>query len=217
MKWTRYHCLLLGACCLTIALSGCSWLTPDEAPIAVISATQTTGKAPLAVILSGSLSEDDGEILAYSWEFPDQDVSHVEGIQTQQSYSLSGDYIVRLTVTDDSGQSAVAEAVIHVENTAPIASCRFSSSASIPGVAISFDAFSSFDPDGRLVDYIWDFGDGYTRRGIQVSHSYSAIGSYEVQLTVVDNAGDSSTVSHSMYIHPPSSGGGCGGQIIPIS
>jgi PKD repeat protein len=211
MKGSRYHCLLLGACCLVVALNGCSWLTPDATPIAVISATPAAGKAPLVVQLSGSLSEDDAGILAYSWEFPDQDLDRIDGVQTEQRFPLSGNYMVRLTVTDSAGQSAVAEAIIQVENTAPIASCRFSNDAPIPGENILFDASSSFDPDGHLVDFIWDFGDGTTQRGTRLSHSYNQLGLYEVRLTVVDNAGDFSTISHTMTVHTQSVSGGCGG------
>jgi len=210
MKWSRYHCLLLGACCLA-ALSGCSWLTPDEAPIAIISATPAAGKAPLSVQLSGALSEDDSELLTYSWEFPDQEAARVDGIQTVQNYSLSGDYVVCLTVTDIVGQSAVAEAIIQVVNTAPIASCRFSNDAPIPGEIVQFDASSSFDPDGQIIDFIWDFGDGASQRGTRLSHSYDQLGLYQVQLTVVDNAGDVSTISHTMTVHTQSVSGGCGG------
>ena len=211
MKWPRYHCLLLGACWLAAGLNGCSWLTPDEVPIAVISAMPAAGKAPLIVQLSGALSEDDAGLLTYSWEFPDQEAARVDGIQTVQSYSLSGDYIVRLTVTDSIGQSAVAEAIIQVVNTAPIASCRFSNDAPIPGESILFDASSSLDPDGQIVDFIWDFGDGTSQRGTRLSHSYDQLGLYEVELTVVDNGGEASTISHTMTVHTQSVSGGCGG------
>ena len=211
MKGSRCCCLLLVGCCLATILGGCAWLTPDRAPIAVISATPTAGKAPLLVRLSGSLSQDDAGILEYSWEFPDQNPDQTDGIQTEQSFQLSGEYIVRLTVTDSAGQSNVAEVIIQVENTPPIASCRFSNDAPIPGESVLFDASSSFDSDGQLIDFIWDFGDGSTRRGTRVSHVYNELGLYEVRLTVVDNAGALSTISHTMTVHTPSSGGGCGG------
>ena len=211
MKWSRNHYLLLGACCLIIALNGCSWLIPDEPPIAIISASPTAGKAPLDVQLSGALSEDDAGILTYSWEFPNQEVDRMDGIQAEKSYSRSGDYTVRLTVTDSAGQSAVVEAIIQVVNTPPIANCRFSNDAPIPGESILFDASSSFDPDGELVDFIWDFGEGTTQRGTRLSHSYDQLGLYEVTLIVVDNAGASSTISHTMTVHTQSVSGGCGG------
>jgi PKD repeat protein len=202
---------LLVACCLATFLSGCSWLTPDLAPVAVITATPSTGKAPLVVRLSGSLSEDDTGILEYSWEFPDHESAQMAGVQGEQSFEKSGDYIVRLTVTDSAGQSNATEVLIQVENTSPVASARFSNDAPIPGESVLFDASSSFDPDGQLIDFIWDFGDGETRRGTRVSHVYSQLGLYEVRLTVVDNAGALSTIAHTMTVHTQSIGGGCGG------
>jgi len=192
-------------------LSGCSWLIPDRAPTAVISATPASGTAPLVVRLSGSLSDDDAGILYYTWEFPDQDIDSVHGIQTEQRYQQSGEYIVRLTVLDSAGQSDTAELIVHIENIAPIASSRFSNDAPVLRENVLFDASASYDTDGRLVDFIWDFGDGSTRRGTRVSHAYEEIGLYTVQLTVVDNAGAVGTITHTMTVHVGSSGGGCGG------
>jgi len=55
--------------------------------------------------------------------------------------------------------------------------------------SISFDASESYDPDGTIVSYSWDFGDGTTATGIIVSHAYEDNGSYIVTLTVTDNDG----------------------------
>ena len=212
MRCPRIRCLSLCACCLlVILLGGCQWLNSDHEPTAVISATPASGTAPLVVTLSGSLSADDAEILEYAWEFPDQESDPVHGIQTKQSYQQSGDYVVRLTVLDSTGQSDTAEVIIHVENTSPVASCRFSNDAPVRRESVLFDASASYDSDGQLVDFIWDFGDGSTRRGTRVSHTYEEIGLYTVWLTVVDNAGAVGTISHTMTVHEGSSGGGCGG------
>ena len=211
MKCSQTRCLLLGACCLVFILGGCSWLAPDRVPTALISATPASGTAPLVVRLSGSLSVDDAAILEYSWEFPGQDVEPIQGIEAEQSYQQSGEYIVRLTVTDSSGQSDMDEFIIQVENTAPIASCRFSNDAPVLRESVLFDASASLDMDGQLVDFIWDFGDGSTRRGTRASHVYEEIGLYTVLLTVVDNLGATDTISHTMTVHEGSTGGGCGG------
>lgn len=52
---------------------------------------------------------------------------------------------------------------------------------------VTFDASDSNDPDGTIVNYEWDFGDGNTAIGIIVTHSYTQKGSYSVSLTVTDN------------------------------
>ncbi len=53
----------------------------------------------------------------------------------------------------------------------------------------TFDGSNSYDPDGTIVSYLWDFGDGTTVPGSVVSHSYAAAGTYTAVLTVTDNHG----------------------------
>lgn len=55
---------------------------------------------------------------------------------------------------------------------------------------INFSSAGSNDPDGSIVSYLWDFGDGSaTSNAANPSHNYSAAGSYNVSLTVTDNEG----------------------------
>jgi PKD repeat protein len=57
--------------------------------------------------------------------------------------------------------------------------------------AITFDASASFDPDGKIVKWIWDFGDETsTQEEVPViTHSYTIAGEYIVELKVVDDHG----------------------------
>jgi parallel beta-helix repeat protein len=52
---------------------------------------------------------------------------------------------------------------------------------------IEFDASESFDLDGNIVNYTWDFGDGTKGLGKTQSHVYTADGIYTITLTVMDN------------------------------
>src|SRR5262249_25031839 len=54
-------------------------------------------------------------------------------------------------------------------------------------LTLRFDASESSDPDGTLVDYRWDFGDGSGGSGKTVSHTYANEGTYSVKLTVEDD------------------------------
>ncbi len=54
------------------------------------------------------------------------------------------------------------------------------------GQPIAFDGTGSFDPDGGLLGYVWDFGDGTTATGATPSHTYAAGGPFVVTLTVTD-------------------------------
>ncbi|MCM8778659.1 MAG: PKD domain-containing protein, partial [Candidatus Omnitrophica bacterium] len=57
------------------------------------------------------------------------------------------------------------------------------------GVENIFDASASLDPDGDVLSYFWDFGDGTKGEGVKVKHSYTQPGTYSVILTVRDNSG----------------------------
>lgn len=55
---------------------------------------------------------------------------------------------------------------------------------------ITFNGTKSFDLDGNIINYNWDFGDGTHGNGSIVSHRYSSIGKYIVTLTVIDDDGN---------------------------
>lgn len=57
----------------------------------------------------------------------------------------------------------------------------------LPHESISMSAAASSDPDaGQTLTYSWDFGDGTTGTGVNVTHSYATGGTYNVRLIVTD-------------------------------
>jgi trimeric autotransporter adhesin len=69
----------------------------------------------------------------------------------------------------------------------------------------SFDGTLSYDSDGQIVSYMWDFGDGGAGTGPQVTHDYHQNGTYAVSLTVIDDHGvsDASTLTVRALDPPP--------------
>ena len=57
------------------------------------------------------------------------------------------------------------------------------------GLPATFDGSGSFDPDGTIVSWAWDFGDGNTGSGPMVIHTFTTGGQRQVTLTVTDNQG----------------------------
>jgi PKD repeat protein len=57
---------------------------------------------------------------------------------------------------------------------------------------VNFDGSASSDPDGDVLTYNWTFGDGATSTQAKPSHTYGALGSYPVRLTVTDARGSAS-------------------------
>jgi|GEM_PF-1663572 len=71
------------------------------------------------------------------------------------------------------------------------------------GEAITFDGTGSLDPDGEIVAWDWDFGDGTTGTGPTPSHTYAAIGAYTVTLCVTDDLGEVSCCGTVANINDP--------------
>jgi subtilisin family serine protease len=63
----------------------------------------------------------------------------------------------------------------------------------------AFDASASYDPEGPISSYSWDFGDGNTSSGMTTNHGYSVQGNYTVVLTVYDGEGLSSSDSQEVF------------------
>jgi hypothetical protein len=68
---------------------------------------------------------------------------------------------------------------------------------------VPFDGSGSTDPDGTIVSYEWDFGDGTTGTGQSITHGYTATGTYSVTLTVTDNCGVEATDTADVTIVGP--------------
>lgn len=70
-------------------------------------------------------------------------------------------------------------------NQPPHADAGPSQSANV-GEIVAFNGSSSSDPDGNILTYLWDFGDGQTGSGANAMHTYNTAGNYAVSLTVSD-------------------------------
>jgi len=65
---------------------------------------------------------------------------------------------------------------------------------------VDFDGSGSYDPDGTIVSWEWDFGDESSGTGETTNHPYAADGAYTVTLTVTDNRGFTDTDTCEIFI-----------------
>jgi len=145
------------------------------------------------------LSDPDGSTLTYEWAFGDG--ATTTGETTSHSYADPGDYTVELTVTDEYGNTDTATSTITVTSRTPDASFTVDPSTGTADTSFSFDGSSSSDPDGSMLTYEWDFGDGATATGATTSHLYGTPDVYTVTLTVTDEYGASASTSKTVEVN----------------
>ncbi|NIA11541.1 MAG: PKD domain-containing protein [Nitrospiraceae bacterium] len=194
--------VVLGAIVLVL-ITGCKLL--NSPPVAHFAYDKPSIASPLTVSFNASSSYDsDGSIVSYQWDFGDG--SKGTGIATTHSYetTTTSFYQIALTITDDGGAQATISRVITVmPNALPRARCSATIVPGGPIYYVLFDGAASYDPDGSIVSYAWDYGDGQSGSGVKTTHAYSHEGPYTVRLTVTDNEGACGTITQYIGVGSP--------------
>ena len=165
-------------------------------PVAIISANPFYGQVPLTVDFNAFESFDsDGSIVFYRWDFGDgQTKEGINAKSVSHTFNSEGDFNVVLEVEDDDGDKALDRVLIQAysvmpDNLKPIADFTASTYHGVKPLTVVFDASNSFDPDGLISKYEWNFGDDSNATGSMVTHTFNNAGEFNVRLAVIDNKG----------------------------
>lgn len=165
----------------------------------------------LTISLSNNSYGGEGS-LSYAWDFGDGNTSTT--VAPTHTYAEAGDYTVSLTITDQSNNTHTSTKTATVSEPAAVA-ISASFSVSTNDLTANFTNNSS-GGSGNLT-YSWDFGDGSSSTATSPSHTYSAAGSYTVELTVTDSQNNVETTTQSVTVSEPASNdGGSGGGSLPV-
>ena len=212
-----------------VFLSGCVLNTimndvVNRAPRAVIDAAPREGAAPLTVNLDGRYShDDDGTIVEYRWAFGDPASMGTQVADAcDHTFTQPGTYLVKLTVIDDDGSVDSQQIAVVVTNAAPVAVASVNNENPLPGIKVIFNASASHDAQGAIVSYEWDFGDGGTKSGEIVDHTYRQGGYYVATLTVTDADGATGQAHIGINVQPGQNhcdddDGNCGADDTPYA
>jgi serine protease len=158
----------------------------NEPPVADASGSYS-GTEDIAIAFDGSGSCDsDGDPLTYAWDFGDG--STEIGVNPTHAYAAGGTYTVTLVVNDgkvDSEPNTTTADITEV-NDPPVADAG-PNQTTLVNEDVTFNGSGSYDIDGTITTYEWEFGDGTTGTGMTTTHAYGAAGTYTANLTVTDD------------------------------
>ena len=176
-------------------IPGCLDSTPDSidgVDISILAESFVEGDS-IQFMASGNNPKGS----KFLWDFGDSTGS--SGKNVKHTYTKEGTYTVTLTVIDESSRIGVAKKEVEIlyRNQAPVASLEatyggIGQQVKVNSIAF-FDGGASSDPDGDVLEFEWDFGDGAKSTLLRPNHEYTSTGNYTVTLTVTDPSNESST------------------------
>ena len=162
------------------------------APTANFAGTPTSGDFPLTVTFTDASA---GAPTSWSWTFGDGGTSTAQN--PSHTYTTAGTYDVSLTVSNSEGNDSVTK-TNYITVTAPPAPTASFVGAPVSGsypLNVTFTDQSAGSP----TSWSWTFGDGGTATAQNPTHTYNAVGTYTVALTV-SNVNGSDSVTKTNYI-----------------
>ncbi|RLF70704.1 MAG: hypothetical protein DRN40_04010 [Thermoplasmata archaeon] len=133
------------------------------------------------------------------WDFGDG-TPIKQGTKLTHVYTEDGVYNVTVVVTDADRDSVNTTIQVTVRNRLPVAFAKEVPPTNIKDTVV-FNAKGSYDPDGVVVGYYWEFGDGEKSNWMEspvTAHKYDKAGKYKVKLIVMDDDG---AVSDPYYLN----------------
>jgi PKD repeat protein len=151
---------------------------------------------------TSSTVDIDGDQIRYKFDWGDGNMSEWSdfipsntSVKITNSWIALGTYKVKVLAQDEKGLNSswspplnVTVSQLHMEGTPPVADFAVHSKIAT-NQTIFFDASGSFDIDGFIISYFWDFGDGTIGSGIGPTHVYKKPGKYTVTLIITDDKG----------------------------
>jgi len=168
----------------------------------IVSITPNPAVQEEVVTLVGKAMDPEDGVKLFYWDCNGDGIWEVLGEQvsgsgwvyhtTYYNYSVPSDcnsynYSVILRVYDNAGDYDTDTDTITV-TAYPVANADGPYFGNIHE-PLTINGSKSYDPNGNITVWEWDFGDGNFGYGEITNHSYSMSGNYSVTLTVTDNLG----------------------------
>ncbi|GEM_PF-6904508 len=159
-------------------------------PVANFTANITSGTAPLSVNFT-DLSTNTP--ISWLWDFGDGNTSTDQN--PTHTYVLAGTYNVSLNATNVGGSNVCTQTNYITAAIAPVANFSANVTSGALPLTVNFTDESTNAP----ISWLWNFGDGNTSTDQNPTHTYTAVGTYNVSLNAT-NVGGSNTSTQASYI-----------------
>ncbi len=175
----------------------------NHAPVANAGADQNITVDQL-VTLNGSGSYDpDGDILSYEWTSSINGKLGIDMVIKNLEFD-EGIHTITLKVSDGelSDTDTCIVRVSDIEGNLPPVARIKPLKIVLQGEIIRVSGAESYDEDGYIVQYYWDFGDGAEELSTEsvVEHKWKQVGPCTITLIVTDDDGSTGTTSLDIYI-----------------
>lgn len=166
---------------------------------ATFYADKQGGCSPLTITFSNTTNASSSAV--YEWDFGNGNTSSLKN--PGAVFLDQKEYTVTLTVKD--GNQTSSSSLVVTVYKKPVVDFSISSSKVCAPDPVTFIGKATADK-GNIVDYMWDFGDGFTGRnyGPQISHVYLSKQNPSVTLSVTDNHGctNNKTINNVVEVIP---------------
>ena len=151
-------------------------------PVAAFTGSPLSGPVPLTVQFA---SQSTGDVTSHQWDVNNDGTIDGGTYTYNHTYTETGTYTVSLTVVGPAGTDSTTKTdYITVNTLPPNAAFTGTPTSGTPDLRVAF-ANSSV----RYTQSTWNFGDGNTSTEDSPTHTYTAVGSYNVSLDVLGEGG----------------------------
>lgn len=161
--------------------------TEDGLPLETLTITRQPG-SPNEQMVCTSLKVHDGKSYAADFKY-----TSLGNGANPVKLIFANDNSLRMNLVFNSEKGLTQEKSVSLDD-------MLAEAKATAGVELTFDASGSYDPDGTIVSYYWDFGDGHESYEKIAVHAYDSPGTYTVTLEVTDNGGSKATATKEITV-----------------
>lgn len=174
-----------------------NYITVFQDPVVDIATDTTQGCAPVSINFTDNSTPGSAPIVTWIWDFGDGNTSLLQ--HPSHNYINPGNYSVTLSLVDSNGCNENRTYTNHIRvGSIPVADFGSDvNSSCFPPLTVNFADSST---GSSALTYTWDFGDGNTSTNQNPSHTYLALGVYDVSLHVTDATGCSDSVTKTGFV-----------------